>query len=480
MTATGRSRSRIRLKRVFVWLLASIMIAFAAIVASLFVLARGGETPYVWRPPPTPVVDSQGPGSFQVVVTPDNSAIDAPISITIDGLEPGAPSLVIMSTADARGVEFESWASFVADEQGRLSLDDAAPENGTYSGASGVGLLWSMRAPDGSLFHTSVSWEDREYRLKVVSNNRQAEVTFTRRYPFADVTHKAVGGSRWKGELTAPISGGPFPVIITLGGWDDGPMRLTSSLLAKRGFGVLNLGYHGWEGLPKELVEIPLEGAADAIDWLATEAIVDSERIGIFGISRGAELALVLASRDSRITKVVAWAPSSEVFAGVSFRSIRQRSSWTVDGKPLPFARAPINRATLQVSANLLLRRPTSFRPTYEAALDASDGSSAILASRVNGDVLLVAGEKDLVWPSAEMARRISARADTPDSRVGVTELVFEDAGHSLRFSLWPAGDFTERQLIRGGAPEASHLAGQQAWKETLAFFDWAEETTTH
>ena len=210
----------------------------------------------------------------------------------------------------------------------------------------------------------------------------------------------------------------------------------------------------------------------DAIDWLAVDSEYDAHRVGVLGISKGAELALIAASRDSRINAVAAWVPSSRVFAGISQRSIRQRSSWTWGGQPLPFARTPVNKDTLRVTAKLMLRRPTSFRPIYAAALAESDNASEIPIEKITGQILLVAGAKDLIWPSADMSQHILDRADNnPAGQSNVTALTFDEAGHSVSFSLWPVGDFTERQLIRGGSPEANHLAGQVAWKETLELF---------
>ncbi len=470
ITISG-SRSHRRYLRPVAWILATLVAIYLFVLMVLLGLARGSEVAFVWRPPTTPTVNVSRDGPFQVTVTPTTAAVDVPVSITVDGLEPGASTFVIASTLDSRDVRFESWAKFTADDQGRLSLDDTAPESGSYSGKNGNGLLWSMRAADGTLFYTSTRWENRQYKLGVISEGARAELVFERSYPFAEVSNEVVSGERWSGQLTIPKSGGPFPVVIALAGWDDGPMPMTSALIAMQGYAVLNLGYHGWEGLPEELVEIPIESVTNAIDWLETRFEVDSSRIGMYGISRGAELALVVASRDPRITAVVAWAPSSEVFAGISFRSIRPRSSWSWDGQAIPFAKAPINRDTLRVIANLMLRRPTAFRPSYAAALAASDGTSTIPIERINGEVLLVAGARDLVWPSAVMSQRIVARAKVLGGDVSVTALIFDEAGHALNYSLWPYGDFTERQMIRGGTPESNHLAGQRAWRETLEFF---------
>ena len=210
VSANG-SAPRFRVLRFLGFTAVSVIAIYLLAVAALVFLARGGEDAYVWSPTPAPNVGATGDGSFDVTIAPDMAAIDVPVSIVVEGLEPGATTLLIMSTEDARGVRFESWAEFVADKQGRLALDETATEAGTYKGTSSNGLLWSMRAADGSLFHTSEQWENREYTLSVISSGLQTDLTFERRYPFTDVSRKQVGGERWKGELTVPNRDGPFP-----------------------------------------------------------------------------------------------------------------------------------------------------------------------------------------------------------------------------------------------------------------------------
>jgi len=454
--------------RIGLWLFAVASALVLILVGSLLVLARGGDEPYVWQPPPTPTIEAAGSGTFEVSVTPASASADVPVDVEVSGAGPGASVLLVATTEDARGIAFESWARFLADDQGRLDLAAVSPVEGTYRSVDPCGLLWSMRAPDGSAFFTASDWDRHEVRLRVVSDGSERELRIERRYPYPQVTQSQVGGTRWSGVLTVPSAGGPFPGVIVLGGWGDGPLPLTSALIARHGFAVLDVGYHGWEGLPEELVEIPVESVTDALDYLEARPEVERGGFGLYGISRGAELGLLAASKDSRLVAVAAWVPGSEVFPGISLRSLRQRSSWTWRGEPVPFARAPVGRDTLGVTARLLLRRPIAFRPTYAAALAASEGRSAIPVERIAGEVLVAAGGEDRVWPSAEMAERVCRRMG-PERCV---LRIYPEAGHGLRYVLWPAGDFTERSMIRGGTPEANHLAGRDAWAETLALFE--------
>ena len=65
-----------------------------------------------------------------------------------------------------------------------------------------------------------------------------------------------------------------------------------AQLLSSRGYICLAIAYFGLEGLPKHLKRIPLECLVEAKSYLRQYPQVDSERIGIYGRSKGAELVL--------------------------------------------------------------------------------------------------------------------------------------------------------------------------------------------
>ena len=56
------------------------------------------------------------------------------------------------------------------------------------------------------------------------------------------------------------------------------------------------LPYFRYQGLPGELVEIPIERVGLAIEVLTERSDVDGKRIAIFGVSKGGEFALLAAS----------------------------------------------------------------------------------------------------------------------------------------------------------------------------------------
>lgn len=99
------------------------------------------------------------------------------------------------------------------------------------------------------------------------------------------------------GLLHTPAGPGPHPGVLLLGGSEGGvPDNGVAGLLASRGFAKLALAYFGADGLPGELVRIPLEYFGHAITWLSARPDVADGRVGVIGASRGGELALWLGA----------------------------------------------------------------------------------------------------------------------------------------------------------------------------------------
>ena len=134
--------------------------------------------------------------------------------------------------------------------------------------------------------------------------------------------------------------------LILLGGseggksWSDQTEFIQE--LVEQGFCVLSLGYFGTGGLPADLRGVPLEYFARAFHWLSTqEGLVVPNDYAVMGVSRGAELALLLGSCYPEISAVIAIAPSSVVFPGPptgTLDALRgQHSAWSLNGHELSF-----------------------------------------------------------------------------------------------------------------------------------------------
>src|SRR4051794_9291078 len=144
------------------------------------------------------------------------------------------------------------------------------------------------------------------------------------------------------GTLTMPVGPGPHPGVVALSGSGGGIPSWWGSLLAPYGIAVLAAAYFGVGSLPSMCSEIPLETVYAAAAWLGRRPEVRPGRVGLVGGSKGAEMSLLAAAAfQDLVGPVAAIAPQSVAWFGVDpalkDRSVSSRSSWTLEGRPVPF-----------------------------------------------------------------------------------------------------------------------------------------------
>ena len=101
----------------------------------------------------------------------------------------------------------------------------------------------------------------------------------------------------------------PKKVVIVVGGSEGNeniPMNV-GAMFARCGIAALGICYWNVDGLPKELVRVPVDPFEKAILWLKNKG---HEKIIMYGISKGAELALPLC----RISAALSHSPRSTVY----------------------------------------------------------------------------------------------------------------------------------------------------------------------
>jgi hypothetical protein len=196
--------------------------------------------------------------------------------------------------------------------------------------------------------------------------------------------------------------------------------------------------------------EVPLESFP--LDELADR----NDRLVVMGTSFGAEAALLLGTVDDRIDVVVAQSPSAYVWAWIEDGV--QTSHWTWQGEPLPFVPFDLDWEPAD--------DPPSFVDGYRQRLrkfPAEAKDAEIPAERFRGELLLVAGGDDKVWPSTEFAEHLVSRRGSLVTEV----LVSERAGHRL---VLPGEQPKNagQQMARGGSDEADRAFGVQVWPHIL------------
>lgn len=80
-----------------------------------------------------------------IVISNLNSMINEPIKISAMGMQPREAVTFHLIKKINEERYLASWASFRADQDGKVALDELAPDHGTYRGIDGMALFWSMK-----------------------------------------------------------------------------------------------------------------------------------------------------------------------------------------------------------------------------------------------------------------------------------------------------------------------------------------------
>jgi len=181
-------------------------------------------------------------------------------------------------------------------------------------------------------------------------------------------------------------------------------------------------------GLPTAFAEIPIDGLEVARDWLRDRSDIRNDAIGLWGVSKGAELALAGAERIDGFAAIVAIVPSDVIWQGWGVERTTSSFSWR--GEPLPFV--PYLGMNEEFS-RLGRGQPARIRTAHDAGRLANPervGPARIEVETIDEPVMVIGGDRDRTWDSGDMARNIA------DARheAGLETLVIVDteAGHFL------------------------------------------------
>ena len=447
-------------------IIVAIIATLAVLVGSIVLWAGSAEMPEAWNPPAPPAALSETPGDFTIDVRPLRATIDQPVIINVSGVAANEVVVLRSWTQDANGLRFDSWARFEADSNGHVDTAVMLPLEGTYRAIDPAGLLWSMRTLDADVYESSGT--ESRYHISAETMHGVVEVAITRLNPRFEMEPQSISTDLVDGQFWMPPSEAEtLPAVIRLHGSEGMFNPTRSALLASNGFAVLDLRYVNPEGLP-EIVEVPVELVMHGVDWLVAHPRVDATRIGVYGGSKGAELALYAATKDPRLRAVVAWSPGSVVFEGVSFSALAPGSSWSWRGEPSAYA--PFHAGALETLRHLtrVLFRNVAMGWIYARALDRAPPEAAIQVEEIAGAILLLAGEDDRMWPSARMSRTLDERL-TRNQHPRHEMVLYENTGHRMRYALWP--DLHQpSSIVGGGRPEDNHIAGRDGWQRIKEF----------
>lgn len=217
--------------------------------------------------------------------------------------------------------------------------------------------------------------------------------------------------------------------VIVMSG-SNGGLKLTKQVAEfyyNNGIPALALALFMTKQTPKELVSVPVEYVENAIKFLKEQGY---QKIGIDGMSKGSEMALVAASMFSDISCVIARVPSYFVSEGLSGkgkkRSPSGTSCWSYKGKDLPFA--PYKTKTINLFKILIKEKEVSLL-SLNSDKDVTP-KTIIPVEKIKAPVLLLSSKHDAVWPSYESAKIIDEKLESVSFPYKHKHVAFDHMSH--------------------------------------------------
>lgn len=264
----------------------------------------------------------------------------------------------------------------------------------------------------------------------------------------------------------------PGNVLICFSG-SDGKFEL-SQMLARvfqsNGLTTLALAYVMEEGLPNQFFHVPidfLEAAAKRLHDMGYQ------KVGLWGISKGAELALTAGSLlPELVNAVVAVSPINTVCQGFTMEkgvSIASGSSWTFRGREVPYTQFGIEKFPLgHVIWKSIQAGELTMYDLYRPLVQNPNFAAVIQVEKITGPVLLISSKMDTMWPSELAARQVMKRLRRYHFSHFYKHLSYDYGGHmfvpmELRMTKFFKGD-------RGKNKDRGRNARMDSLKKTLEF----------
>nr|XP_015205603.1 PREDICTED: acyl-coenzyme A thioesterase 1-like [Lepisosteus oculatus] len=447
----------------------------------------------------------------RVQVEPDSKCLfDRPVTVKVEGLSPHQPVALRATLTGDKGDVFASVARYQADERGLIDLSQSASLGGDYTGVQPMGFLWALKPlkPLRRLMKRDMA---TPFTVHIAVHGQAAGSVESSAPPLASCLHERsfLGGGvkripvregRIRGTVFLPPGEcflrdktnsksmsenaafqppkngslgrkvGCFLFPLGLEAFfarryksdhesAGGLLEHRGCLLANHGFATMVLAYFGFEDLPQNLEELDLEYFEEALHFFQALPQVRENSIGVLGVSKGADLALSMASFLSGISAVVS----------VSGCYANFQCHLHYKGTTLAALRFSPEKITVDQASGLLR--------FCEAYADPRDpGCQAVVPiERASARFLFVAGEDDQVWNASlfasEAAKRlISHGKERPEV------LIFPGTGHLIEPPYFPHCHSSFHKVINapllwGGQAESHAFAQEEAWRRIRQFF---------
>lgn len=241
----------------------------------------------------------------------------------------------------------------------------------------------------------------------------------------------------------------PEKALICFSG-SDGGIELSQKLAAvfqSRGLTTLALAYALEEDLPSQFSRIP-------IDFLETAAKqlhdMGYKKVGLWGISKGAELALVAGSLlPELVNAVIAVAPMNTVcqcFAKDKGISFVPTSSWSFHGEELPYSSYGMKKFPLgHILWKSIRLKDVTMTDLYLPLVQNPNPDAVIRVEKTTGPILLISSKMDNMWPSELAAKQITKRLEEYHFPYFYKHLSYDYGGH-----MFVPMEFDQTKMFKG------------------------------
>ena len=270
-----------------------------------------------------------------------------------------------------------------------------------------------------------------------------------------------------------PGNGTKDKVVIVMSG-SNGGMKLTkqaAEFYHENGIPALALALFATKGTQPFLDRVPVEYVEHAICWLKEQGY---ERIGIDGMSKGSEIALVAASMFSDISCVIVRVPSYFVSEGLVGKGKNKAPSgtscWSYHGKELAYA--PYKTRKFHI-LKMLIEEKELHIITFNRDKDVIP-ESIIAIDKIKAPILILSSKQDSVWPSYESGVYIEKKLAETGFPYEYKHVAYEYMSHALVTKLpliYKFGFRSEREHAKACAIDRENMKKElldwvnQVWK---------------
>lgn len=237
---------------------------------------------------------------------------------------------------------------------------------------------------------------------------------------------KVVCGDNWDGVLYT-ADGSKKKIMIVMSGSEGGleHAEKLARFLADNNVPALAFALFKTKHTGKNLDRIPVERVGTVIQWLKRQGY---EKIGIEGVSKGAEYSLAAAIEYPEISCVIVKTPSWFYSEGMIKKSPSGCSCWSYEEMELPFT--PYKERHPNVLSMMLRTREYNVLElnTNKAVTE----NSIIPVERIHGPILMFSTKVDTVWPSEESCHKICDRLAEKKFPYQYMHISFDHMSHMM------------------------------------------------